>query len=85
MKKVIQLPSPHIDRSSLRQRVGQRVRLRREQMEITQRALGEAMGLTQAAIHRIETGENALTVEGALKASQVLGLSVEELLSNEAA
>jgi ribosome-binding protein aMBF1 (putative translation factor) len=85
MKRVIELPSVHIDKDALRQRIGQRIRLRREGMGLSQRALGDALGLSQTAVFRVEAGENALTVEGALKASQVLGLSVEELLNGEAA
>lgn len=41
--------------------VGERVRELREAGDLSQRELGEVLGIHQTAVHRIESGERALT------------------------
>lgn len=52
---------------------------------LTQQELGEAIGVTQAAISLIESGQRRLRLDQALKLARRLGVPVESLISEDAA
>ena len=58
------------------------LRLQRIQKGYSQEYLGEQLGLTQYAYHKIENGKTKLQVKCLLKLCMVLEIEVEALVSN---
>jgi len=60
--------------------VGERIRVLREKSGLSQKRLGEALGLHYTAISHVEAGRRALSYEPLVKAADALGCSVDYLL-----
>jgi transcriptional regulator with XRE-family HTH domain len=52
--------------------IGNRIRAARENAGLTQAELGDHLGLTKAAIGKIESGQNALTLKNLFELPEVL-------------
>ncbi len=64
----------------LRQRLGQRIRLRREERRLTQRGLASAANLSsQRQAWNLEHGLTGVTVETAQRIAHALGWSLSQL------
>jgi transcriptional regulator with XRE-family HTH domain len=63
--------------------LGARIKALREQRHITQAGLGEALGLDQSAVSRIEDGARSLTAGELAAASSALGVTIDVLLEQE--
>lgn len=64
--------------------LGARIKALREQQQMTQAALGEAVGVDQSAVSRIEDGSRPLAARELAAASSALGVTVAALLDEEA-
>ncbi len=64
--------------------VGQKIRLLREQKDLSLRDLSEQCGLSINAISKIERGENSPTVSSLHKLSNALGVPITNLFKQEA-
>lgn len=60
-------------------RVGERIAAAREQRGYSQRALGELLGISQAAISKYENGERRLDADWLPTVAEVLGVPVTSL------
>ena len=60
--------------------IGEAVRRRRVLHKMSQRELGEKIGVTASMITQIERGTKALTVPVALELAEVFKCSLEELI-----
>jgi transcriptional regulator with XRE-family HTH domain len=69
----------------LRRRVGGRVRRRRQELELTQEALAEKVGLDESSIRAIEAGRRGVSLEVLVGLAEALsvepGALVDEKLS----
>jgi len=65
--------------------LGRRIKALREQRQMTQAVLGEALGIDQSAISRVEDGARALTAAELAGASSALGVTIDVLLAEEPA
>ena len=64
----------------LRQEIGRRIGLRREQLELTQRGLAEAADLSsQRQVWAIERGYSGMTIETARRIAKALRWSLSRL------
>lgn len=63
--------------------LGARIRSLREERRMTQTALGEALGIDQSTVSRIEDGLRSLTARELASASSVLGVTIAALLAEE--
>ncbi len=79
-KNMISLPAIHIDKAALRQRIGQRIRERREAMQISQAALAAACGIDRTRLSRIETGKGGMSAESAAVLATALEVNPDDLL-----
>ena len=64
-------------------KVAERIKKVREGKNYSQTYLAERLGISQKAYSKIENGETKLSVDHLLKISEVLEVSVNELLSAE--
>lgn len=64
--------------------LGMRIKALREQRPMTQAALGEALGVDQSAVSRIEDGSRPLAARELAAASSALGVTVAALLDEGA-
>lgn len=60
--------------------LGQRVRKRRKELQLTQEQLAEACNLSAAHIGHIERGTRALSIESLLTLADILDVSTDYLL-----
>jgi transcriptional regulator with XRE-family HTH domain len=63
--------------------LGARLRLRREQLRMTQTELGKMLGVSYQQIQKYESGANRLSGSSLIAACQTLRISADELLSGE--
>lgn len=62
--------------------IGKRVRFFRNEKHLSQEELAEAAGVTQEYIARIETGVKAPSLDMIIQISNILGTTVNDLLSD---
>lgn len=62
--------------------LGDRLKLRRQEMGYSQEKLAELAGLHPTHIGRIERAEKTVTIKSLYKIVKILGLSMEELFKN---
>lgn len=67
------------------QELGDRIRALRDQRGLTQAAFGEAIGVEQSTVSRIEDGKRPLTARELALTSNVLGATIGQLLDQETA
>lgn len=67
------------------QELGARIKVLREQNEMTQGAFGEALGIDQSAVSRIEAGLRAMTARELALASTALAVTIGQLVEAEPA
>lgn len=65
------------------QGVGQRIAARRKALNMTQMALADAMGVSFQAVSNWERGRSMPDIDKLPELAQALGLSIDELLTNE--
>lgn len=63
--------------------VGNRIKVLREERNMTQGDLAELVGVHQSKISHCETGARGISLELAIKISSALGVKVDELLSTD--
>jgi transcriptional regulator with XRE-family HTH domain len=68
----------------LRETLARNVRMRRQQLGLSQEALGELAGLHRTYIGAVERSERNLSVDNIEKLARALGMAPSELLSNTA-
>lgn len=61
----------------------QRIRLKREELGISQEVLAEMLGINQSAYAKIEQGNTQLTIDRLKQIAKALKISVIELLGEE--
>lgn len=61
---------------------GERIRLLREQAGLSQRALGDRLGIDQSGISRLEDGSRAITARELVQIGDVFGVSLAELVED---
>lgn len=61
--------------------IGQNIALLRKRNNITQARLAECLGVWQTNISRIERGQSDVSVEMAIRIADLLGVSVNELVT----
>ena len=59
-----------------------RLRSLREEHGLSQKALGEAVGVSRQAINALETGKHAPSLDLAFRLAARFGLAVEEVFEN---
>lgn len=59
------------------------IRVERARKRISQKELGEAIGLTGEAIHLIETEKSDPKISNAMKIAKFFGLEVEDVFGND--
>ncbi len=70
----------HPDTHETRKRIGHRIKVRRVEIYMQQKDLGNLVGVTQAHISDWETGRRALRVEQALELAKALKTTVGYLV-----
>ena len=63
--------------------VGERIRELREAEDLSQRRLGEILDIHQTAVHRIETGERALTGRELMMLAEHFGVTTSSIVRRE--
>ncbi len=63
--------------------VGERIRALRSDAALSQRELGEVLGVDQTAVSRIETGDRALTGRELMLAADYFGVSSASIIQAE--
>lgn len=63
--------------------IGDRVRLLREENGTSQAQLGEALGLDQTAVSKIESGKRAMTARELMLVAQFFGVTTSRLIEPE--
>jgi len=69
-----------MDSSRYRKKVGHRIKVRRAELDITQKQLGAALGVDQALISGWESGRRALRIEQAANLASELKISLAYLV-----
>ena len=64
-------------------KLGAQIKSLREQRQMTQAAFGEALGIDQSVVSRIEDGSRPLTARELASASSALGVTIAALLGEE--
>jgi transcriptional regulator with XRE-family HTH domain len=64
-------------------KLGARIKSLREQRQMTQASFGEALGIDQSTVSRIEGGSRPLTAAELASASSVLEVTIAALLAEE--
>lgn len=60
--------------------VGERIKSKREKLEITQNQLSENLGISRASVSNIEVGRHQVTLGSLYEISQILKIDISELL-----
>lgn len=68
------------DPDLLLRQIGLRILQRRQDLDLSQRAFGEKLGMQQANVTRIERGLQNLTVRTLVKVAEALGVTVADLI-----
>ena len=66
-----------------REEVAERIRELREEHDITQRALAEALGMDPATMNRIEKAERGISTGELVAIAEELGVAVDTILRTE--
>jgi len=74
---------PPKDSKLSKREIGARVRALREEHDLTQAKLANALGLTQSNVSAMERGDRGVTVHQAAKLAKILQVTVDELLLGE--
>lgn len=69
--------------STIDQRVGHRIRVRRVDLTLSQEDLAEALGISQGYLSNLERGQRSLDVKLLERIAQALKCSMAELLDEE--
>jgi transcriptional regulator with XRE-family HTH domain len=69
-----------MDVKTFRKKVGHRIKVRRAELDITQRELGTTIGVAQAQISEWEIGRRMLKLEQAVDLARGLKISVDYLV-----
>ena len=72
------------DADLLLSRIGLRVTKRRQELGLTQHQLADKLAMHQGNIHRIEHGQQNLTVRTLVKLAEALEMTPDELFSGAA-
>lgn len=64
-------------------RVGEKLRVAREFLNLTQEQVAQSLDLTRDVVLRIEGGKRNIRPEELLKFSKLYGISMEEIVSDE--
>jgi transcriptional regulator with XRE-family HTH domain len=64
--------------------IGDRIRIIRESKNMTQETLGNLSGFTQSQISKIESNTRRVTIQDLPKLATALGVSVSDLLEEQA-
>ncbi len=67
-------------KNSLYKIVGERIKLKREKLEITQKHLSENLGISRASVSNIEVGRHQATLVNLYEISQLLKIDICDLL-----
>ena len=70
----------HPDTHEMRRAIGHRIRVRRVELHMQQKDLGDLVGITQAHISEWETGRRALRIEQAMQLAKALKTTVGYLV-----
>lgn len=70
----------HLEDAAVRADVGKRLRVARDEKGWSQARLAESLKLETITVSRIETGRRSLTAGCAIRAAEVLGVSITALL-----
>ena len=65
---------PRMSQSQVRANVGRCVRVHRRALDLSQDALGACLGITQQQVHRIETGQAAISADRLAQIAEALGV-----------
>jgi len=68
------------DQDQINRMIGERLRIRRKEANMTQDQLGDAIGISGAMVGAIERGERRLQLSVAFKSAPVLNCHVDDLL-----
>jgi len=63
--------------------LGQRIKMRRQALKLTQQELAEALGLTPQHISAIEKGKRAPSLPSLAKLAEELGVTIDYLLTGK--
>lgn len=63
------------------EKLGRRIYSERTQRKMTQKELGEKVGLTRVQIWRMESGTNATNIIKLLRIAEVLDIKLEQLMN----
>ena len=63
-------------------KLGKRIREERKKYHLTQEELSEKIDISDSYLGQIERGERGVTIQNLLKISQILGVSIDYLLSD---
>ncbi|MGB5736855.1 MAG: helix-turn-helix transcriptional regulator [Thiohalocapsa sp.] len=69
-----------IEISALRKKIGHRIKVRRVELDLMQRELGERIGLPQSQISEWEIGRRAMRIEDAMRIAAALETTVGYLV-----
>src|SRR5262245_49825806 len=72
---------PPKDSTLSKTKIGERLRMLREEQGLTQAKLAAAIRLTQSNVSAMERGDRGLTIHQAVKLAQILHITVDELLT----
>jgi DNA-binding Xre family transcriptional regulator len=75
----------HEDPDLLLSQIGLRVLKRRQELNLTQKDLADRLGITPTNIHRIEHGQQNLTIRTLAKLAEALDVTVGELVTGHGA
>ena len=62
-------------------RIGMRIAKRRQELGLTQKNLGDILGITSVNVSRIERGQQNLTIRTLCRVADALDIAAEELLT----
>lgn len=71
---------PRMDEDALKKRLGKALQSLREYRELSQKQLGARIGVDGRSIKRFESGENFMALPNAIRAAQVLGVTLDRLV-----
>ena len=63
--------------------IGLRISRRRQELGLSQRAFGERVEMAQGNVHRIENGDQNVTIRTLCKIAEALDMTVAELIAAE--
>lgn len=64
----------------MNEKIGNRIRLARKRLQMTQEQLAEKMNISISAISRLENGNTMLSLENLIKLANALDIGIQDLL-----